>query len=147
MAGWPGIAANVLPSISVPHSAESLPERQSANPEEREEGFTLRPRIRRIRDSRGWEDKGGTDHRAGAEWPKAQADLTSKCRLGGARDENERPFTVQPGWHPALLEILGSKPLLLLCWGNQRSARRFSLPELSDARFAKNPERAWTQDL
>ena len=83
----------------------------------------------------------------GAEWQKAQADLTSKCRLGGARDENRRPFTVQPGRHPALLEILGSKPLLLLCWGNQSSARRFSLPELSDAQFAKNPERPWTQDL
>jgi hypothetical protein len=36
---------------------------------------------------------------------RAQADLASECRLGGGRDENQRPFTVQPGWRPALLEI------------------------------------------
>ena len=52
-----------------------------------------------------------------------------------------------PDGAPALLEILGSEPLLLLCWGDQSSARRCSSPELSDVQFAKNPERPWTQDL
>ena len=41
----------------------------------------------------------------GQSGKSAQADLTCECRLGGGRDENQRPFTVQPGCHPALLEI------------------------------------------
>jgi hypothetical protein len=44
-----------------------------------------------------------------------------------------------PDGAPALLEILGSELLLLLCWENQSSARRVSLTELSDSQFAKNP--------
>jgi hypothetical protein len=48
--GWLGIAANVLPSISAPDSAQSLPERQKADPEKREERDYLEARIRRIRE-------------------------------------------------------------------------------------------------
>ena len=57
----------------------------------------------------------------GQSGKSAQADLTCECRWGGGRDENERPFTVQPGWRPALLEI---------CW-----VRAIAFPLLGESEF------------
>jgi hypothetical protein len=70
---------------------------------------------------------------------KGASVLTSECRLGGGRDENQRPFTVQPGWRPALLEISWGRAIAFTLLGNQSSARRVSSTELSDSQFAKNP--------
>jgi hypothetical protein len=84
--------------------------------------------------------KAAPDHRAGAEWQK---------RASGS--DERMPFWVEgemktnallrfsPDGAQRCSKFLGSEPLLLLCWGNESSARRVSLTELSDAQLAKNP--------
>ena len=47
-----------------------------------------------------WEDKGGPDQRAGAEWQKAQADLASRCRLGGAKMKTDALLRFSPDGAP-----------------------------------------------
>jgi hypothetical protein len=70
---------------------------------------------------------------------KGASVLTSECRLGGARDENQRPFTVQPGWRPALLEISWGRAIAFTLLGESEFREAGFINQLSDSQFAKNP--------